>query len=171
MTEHDTGAAPLDGPTPDEPTPDEPPTDGPTPDGPPPWQPKGLKATVMGGGSAFMAGRDIHVRYGDEGRRTVPGPGADQVLCPYPGLAPFGAQEKQWFYGRERMVHLVCERMDARVREGGPLVLIGPSGAGKSSLLAAGVLPALDDGRLPVAGSSTWPRLLLTPTASPALAL
>ncbi|WP_432012640.1 hypothetical protein [Streptomyces cucumeris] len=86
-------------------------------------------------------------------------------------MAPFDARHKQWFYGRERMVHLVCERMDAQMREGGPLVLIGPSGAGKSSLLAAGVLPALDEGRLPVAGSSTWPRLLLTPTASPAHAL
>lgn len=126
---------------------------------------------MTGGGSAFMAGRDLHVRLGDERRTTVPGPGADQVPCPYPGLAPFGARYKQWFYGRERMVHLVCERMDARMREGGPLVLIGPSGAGKSSLLSAGVLPALDDGRLPVTGSSTWPRLLLTPTASPALAL
>ncbi|WP_406212137.1 hypothetical protein [Streptomyces canus] len=166
MTEHNTGAAPLDGPTPDEPPPDEP-----TPDGPPPWQPKRLEATVTGGGSSFMAGRDMHIRVGDEGRRTVPGPGAAQALCPYPGLAPFGARHKQWFYGRERMVHLVCERMDARIGEGGPLVLIGPSGAGKSSLLAAGVLPALDDGRLPVEGSRTCPRLLLTPTASPALAL
>ncbi|WP_052346900.1 nSTAND1 domain-containing NTPase [Streptomyces prunicolor] len=146
-------------------------TDATPPDGPPPWQPKRLEATVTGGGSSFQAGRDMHVRVGDEGRRTVPGPGADQVLCPYPGLAPFDARHKQWFYGRDRMVHLVCERMDARLREGGPLVLIGPSGAGKSSLLAAGVLPALKDGRLPVAGSSTWPRLLLTPTASPALAL
>ncbi|SCE62271.1 hypothetical protein GA0115253_110291, partial [Streptomyces sp. Termitarium-T10T-6] len=126
---------------------------------------------MTGGGSLYQAGRDLHVRHGDEGRRTVPGPGADQVQCPYPGLAPFGAEHRQWFHGRERMVHLVCERMDARMREGGPLVLIGPSGAGKSSLLAAGVLPALDEGRLPVAGSSTWPRLLLTPTASPAQAV
>ncbi|MFF9134569.1 hypothetical protein [Streptomyces sp. NPDC014806] len=146
-------------------------TDVPPPDGPPPWQPKRLAASASGGGSVFQAGRDLHVRVGDEGRRTVPGPGADQVLCPYPGLAPFGAQYKQWFHGRERMVHLVCERIDDRMREGGPLVLIGPSGAGKSSLLAAGVLPALDEGRLPVAGSSTWPRLLLTPTATAALAL
>ncbi|MEU9851712.1 hypothetical protein [Streptomyces sp. NPDC047974] len=118
-----------------------------------------------------MAGRDLHVRYGHEGRSTVPGPGADQVPCPYPGLAPFDAGRKQWFHGREHMVHLVCERLDARMREGGPLVLIGPSGAGKSSLIAAGMLPALDEGRLPVEGSSTWPRLLLTPTAAPALAL
>ncbi|MBL1090498.1 MULTISPECIES: nSTAND1 domain-containing NTPase [Streptomyces] len=146
-------------------------TGAPPPDGPPLWQPKRQEASATGGGSVFQAGRDLHVRLGEEGRRTVPGPGADQVPCPYPGLAPFDAWHKQWFYGRERMVHLVCERMDARMREGGPLVLIGPSGAGKSSLLAAGVLPALDEGRLPVAGSSTWPRLLLTPTASPALAL
>ncbi|MFD4777518.1 hypothetical protein ACFWNU_27230, partial [Streptomyces sp. NPDC058427] len=143
MTERSTGASPHDR--------------------PPRWQPKRQEASATGGGSVYQAGRDIHVRHGDEGRRTVPGPGSDQVLCPYPGLAPFGAPHKQWYYGRERMVHLVCERMDARMREGGPLVLIGPSGAGKSSLLAAGVLPALDDGRLPVAGSSTWPRLLLTP--------
>ncbi|MFE4333402.1 hypothetical protein ACFRQM_29450 [Streptomyces sp. NPDC056831] len=146
-------------------------TDTSSPGEPPLWQPRKQEATATGGGSVYQAGRDLHVRHGDEGRRTVPGPGADQVLCPYPGLVPFDAQHKQWFYGRERMVHLVCERMDARMREGGPLVLIGPSGAGKSSLLAAGVLPALDDGRLPVARSSTWPRLVLTPTASPALAL
>ncbi|MEU3262504.1 NACHT and WD repeat domain-containing protein [Streptomyces bacillaris] len=151
MTENGTGALP--------------------PDRPPLWQPKRLEASATGGGSVYQAGRDLHVRHGDEGRRTVPGPGADHVPCPYPGLAPFSARHKQWFYGRERMVHLVCERMDARMREGGPLVLIGPSGAGKSSLLAAGVLPALDEGRLPAAGSSTWPRLLLTPTATPAPAL
>ncbi|MGW0645507.1 nSTAND1 domain-containing NTPase [Streptomyces badius] len=152
MTENNTGAPPP-------------------PARPPRWQPKEQKASATGGGSVYQAGRDLHVRHGDEGRRTVPGPGADRVPCPYPGLAPFGAEHRQWFHGRERMVHLVCERMDARMREGGPLVLIGPSGAGKSSLLAAGVLPALVEGRLPVAGSSTWPRLLLTPTASPALAV
>ncbi|MFH8868398.1 AAA family ATPase [Streptomyces griseus] len=146
-------------------------TGAPPPDRPPRWQPKRLEASVTDGGSVYQAGRDLHVRHGVEGRRTVPGPGADRVRCPYPGLAPFGAEHRHWFHGRERMVHLVCERMDARMREGGPLVLIGPSGAGKSSLLAAGVLPALDEGRLPVAGSSTWPRLLLTPTASPALAV
>ncbi|MFF8985318.1 hypothetical protein ACF08E_18260 [Streptomyces globisporus] len=146
-------------------------TGAPPPGRPPRWQPKEQKASAIGGGSVYQAGRDLHVRHGDEGRRTVPGPGADRVPCPYPGLAPFSAEHRQWFHGRERMVHLVCERMDARMREGGPLVLIGPSGAGKSSLLAAGVLPALDEGRLPVAGSSAWPRLLLTPTASPALAV
>ncbi|NUR30845.1 MAG: ATP-binding protein [Catenulispora sp.] len=104
-------------------------------------------------------------------RRTWPGPDAREMLCPYPGLMPFGAEHRDWFYGRDQMIHTVLERMDARIREAGPLVLVGPSGAGKSSLLAAGVLPALGDGRLPVAGSNSWPQLMLTPTASPSLAL
>lgn len=171
MTDRDTGAPPPDGPPPGASPLGASPPGAPPPGGPPPWQPRRQESHVTGGGSSFQAGRDLHVRFGYEARRTVPGPGADQVLCPYPGLAPFDAGRKQWFHGRERMVHLVCERLDARMREGGPLVLIGPSGAGKSSLIAAGVLPALDEGRLPVAGSSTWPRLVLTPTAAPALAL
>ncbi|MCK1819196.1 hypothetical protein MTQ10_06125 [Streptomyces sp. XM83C] len=142
----------------------------PAPDGPPLWRPTRMHAEVINGDS-YQAARDITIRYGDGVRRTVPGPGAGRMLCPYPGLAPFGVRDKQWFHGRDRMVHAVIERLDARLREGGPLVLIGPSGAGKSSLLAAGLLPALVDGRLPVAGSSTWRQLVLTPTASPALAL
>ena len=147
------------------------PDDGVPPGARPLWQPINLEATVTGG-DAYLAGRDLTViRKPDGPHRTWPGHDAREMQCPYPGLMPFAADSKDWFYGRDRMIHTVVERMDARVREGGPLVLIGPSGSGKSSLLSAGVLPALDDGRLPVAGSSGWPRLTLTPTASPALAL
>ena len=138
------------------------------------WQPRAevrVEAHVSDGGDAYLAGRDQHIHLADGLRRARPSPGAEDLLCPYPGLAPFGAQQQQWFYGRDQMVAAVCERLDARIREGGPLILIGPSGAGKSSLLAAGVLPALARGGLPAAGSSRWPRLVLTPTASPALAL
>ncbi|MFE6049945.1 NACHT and WD repeat domain-containing protein [Kitasatospora sp. NPDC056446] len=140
--------------------------------GQPAWQPMKFEGTATGGGSVFQAGRDMTIiRKPDGPRRSRPGPDARGMRCPYPGLMPFAAEYKDWFYGRDQMVHTVVERLDARVREGGPLMLIGPSGSGKSSLIAAGVLPALDDGRLPVAGSSGWPRLTLTPTASPALAL
>ncbi|MFI7120365.1 AAA family ATPase [Amycolatopsis sp. NPDC049868] len=131
-----------------------------------------LEASVTGGGDANLAGRDLTIINKPDGpRRTWPGPEARAMLCPYPGLMSFGEEQQDWFYGRDQMIHTVLERMDARIHEGGPLMLIGPSGAGKSSLLAAGVLPALRGGRLPVKGSSEWPRLLLTPTASPALAL
>ena len=53
----------------------------------------------------------------------------------------------------------------------GPVVLVASSGAGKSSLLRAGLMPALDRGVLPQAGSRRWPRLLFTPTAHPLAAL
>ena len=105
------------------------------------------------------------------GSVTELGFGTRNSQCPYPGLAPFGAENKQLFYGRDQVVALVCERLDARLHEGGPLVLIGPTGAGKSSLLAAGLLPALERGALPLPGSSRWTQLMLTPTAKPALAL
>lgn len=146
--------------------------DGTRSSGIPPWQPIKLEGSATDGGSVYLAGRDMTIiRKPDGPRRTRPSPDAREMHCPYPGLMPFGAEHRDWFYGRDQMIHTVLERMDARILEGGPLVLIGPSGAGKSSLLAAGVLPALGDGRLPVAGSSSWPRLMLTPTASPALAL
>jgi hypothetical protein len=51
--------------------------------------------------------------------------------------------------------------------DGGPLMVVAPSGAGKSSLLNAGLLPAVERGALPAAGSRHWPRIVLTPTAHP----
>jgi hypothetical protein len=58
---------------------------------------------------------------------------------PYPGLRPFEADEWSIFFGRERMVDEVIDRLAAH-----RLVLIhGSSGSGKSSLVRAGVLPKL----------------------------
>ena len=67
---------------------------------------------------------------------------------PYRGLAPFEAEHRSLFFGREADIRAVLERLRSR-----PLVLVaGDSGAGKSSLCRAGVLPrvtagALDDSR------------------------
>jgi formylglycine-generating enzyme required for sulfatase activity/tRNA A-37 threonylcarbamoyl transferase component Bud32 len=76
---------------------------------------------------------------------------------PYRGLAPFEAEHRSLFFGREADIRAVLERLRTR-----PLVLVaGDSGAGKSSLCRAGVLPrvaagALDEGReyIPV---TLWP--------------
>ncbi|MFD9704631.1 helix-turn-helix domain-containing protein [Lentzea sp. NPDC059081] len=58
---------------------------------------------------------------------------------PYCGLSSFRTEDADLFFGRERLVAEVVDRIAAR-----PVtVVLGPSGAGKSSLLAAGVLPAL----------------------------
>ncbi|WP_224372615.1 bifunctional serine/threonine-protein kinase/formylglycine-generating enzyme family protein [Hyalangium versicolor] len=67
---------------------------------------------------------------------------------PYRGLAPFEAEHRDVFFGRDADIRAVIERLRYR-----PLVLVaGDSGVGKSSLCRAGVLPrvaagALDDGR------------------------
>ncbi|TSC23522.1 bifunctional serine/threonine-protein kinase/formylglycine-generating enzyme family protein [Corallococcus sp. Z5C101001] len=67
---------------------------------------------------------------------------------PYRGLAPFAAEHRALFFGREGDIRAVLERLRTRT-----LVLVaGESGTGKSSLCRAGVLPrvaagALDDGQ------------------------
>ncbi len=70
--------------------------------------------------------------------RRVPGSG------PYRGLAPFSAAERDVFFGRDREIAEVAERLRARAA----VVLVGPSGSGKSSLALAGVAPAIEDGVL-----------------------
>jgi hypothetical protein len=59
---------------------------------------------------------------------------------PYPGLRPFEPEEWPIFFGREKMIDDVIDRLARQ-----SLVLIhGSSGCGKSSLVRAGVLPRLD---------------------------
>ena len=63
---------------------------------------------------------------------------------PYRGLAPFEAEHRSLFFGRDADVRAVLERLRLR-----PLVLVaGDSGAGKSSLCRAGVLPRVAAGAL-----------------------
>lgn len=57
----------------------------------------------------------------------------------YPGLRPFDAEEKQYFFGREEEIESVCRLLDLD----NLTILHGPSGMGKSSLINAGILPAL----------------------------
>jgi len=59
--------------------------------------------------------------------------------CPFPGLSPFQADDKAFFFGREAAVHDLAGWLD-----GNPcLAVIGPSGSGKSSLVRAGLMPEL----------------------------
>ena len=67
------------------------------------------------------------------------GTAGDAARGPFVGLAPFDAEDAPYFFGRER---LVAELTD-RVSPGGFLALLGPSGSGKSSVLRAGLIPAL----------------------------
>ncbi|MEV0385734.1 hypothetical protein [Nonomuraea sp. NPDC050643] len=80
--------------------------------------------------------------------------GAD-ARPPYLGLAVYGPRDADRFFGRERMLAVLVERL-GRQRF---VAVVGASGSGKSSLLRAGLLPALAaDDRL---------ALLFTPGAHP----
>src|SRR4051795_8958723 len=94
----------------------------------------------------------------DEGR-------GDVVTCPFKGLAPFGTEDADVFFGRERLVGEMVAPL-----AGAPLMaIVGPSGSGKSSALRAGLLPALASGVLP--GSDRRRQVLLRPGEHPAAAL
>ena len=77
-------------------------------------------------------------------------------VCPFKGLAPFEAADKEFFFGRERLV----DELVARLADAPLLVVVGPSGSGKSSLLRAGLLPALK-----------WEALIVRPGERPAAEL
>jgi WD40 repeat protein len=89
--------------------------------------------------------------------------------CPYPGLDAFGPSQAKWFYGRESVTGDLLGYLDQMSRggPGGPLLVVAPSGTGKSSLLGAGLLTALAEGRLAATGSATWPRVMITPGPRP----
>ena len=84
---------------------------------------------------------------------------------PYRGLLPFDAPHRALFFGRDREIRGVIDRLRAA-----PLIVVtGESGIGKSSLVRAGVLPrivdgALDDGR-------RWRAVALEPGRRPLHAL
>lgn len=63
--------------------------------------------------------------------------------CPYPGLRPFSPADTEDFFGRDADI----DAMRQRVREGSLTVVVGASGSGKSSLVLAGLLPRIADGR------------------------
>ena len=95
---------------------------------------------------------------GHEPPRTAAGiaePGV--VVCPFKGLASFGASDAPYFFGRERVVDQLVAHLAASSFVG----LVGPSGSGKSSLMSAGLMPALAAGTLP--GSAEWRQCVLRP--------
>ena len=87
------------------------------------------------------------------------------MACPFKGLASFGLDDAEVFFGRERLVAEMVARL-----AGAPLMaVVGPSGSGKSSALRAGLLAALAAGVLP--GSERWAIVLLRPGEHPLRAL
>src|SRR5262249_52036579 len=80
---------------------------------------------------------------------------------PYKGLRPFTQADAVDFFGRERLVEELIQRVHEMT---GPeqlksaqerlLTVLEPSGSGKSSVVLAGLLPQLQQGK--VLGSQQW---------------
>jgi len=73
---------------------------------------------------------------------------------PYKGLQAFQAVDAIDYFGQEKLVEKLLKRMGNDEAYKRFLAIIGPSGSGKSSLIRAGLIPALWNGRLP--GSEKW---------------
>ncbi|QIS22309.1 hypothetical protein [Nocardia terpenica] len=95
---------------------------------------------------------------------------AANSVCPYLGLAPYGIDDSDRFFGRDKHIaELVSVTKDAlRPASGNAVVsLIAASGAGKSSLLRAGLIPAARRGSLRLDSGETWSAILVVPGKNP----
>ncbi len=79
-------------------------------------------------------------------------------LCPYLGLDAFREGKEALFFGRQRSVTQLVDRLESQRL----LAVVGPSGSGKSSVVQAGLLPRLGAGA--ISGSDQW---LYYPTLVP----
>jgi WD40 repeat protein len=92
--------------------------------------------------------------------------GSLMARSPYPGLRPFDRDEADVFFGRERHVDAMVDRLAQRRL----LVVTGNSACGKSSLVRAGLLEALETGLMSAAGP-VWRFATLRPGEHPMMEL
>jgi TIR domain/Trypsin-like peptidase domain len=89
-------------------------------------------------------------------------PGIDfEARNPYKGLRAFTGDDAHDFFGRDRLIYELIATLEgalASEEKNEPctrlLAVVGASGSGKSSVVMAGLLPRLQEGRLP--GSEKW---------------
>ena len=67
---------------------------------------------------------------------------------PYRGLKTFQASDAAVFFGRETLVQQIVQRFSQIDSITPFLLIVGPSGIGKSSLINAGLIPQLNQGKL-----------------------
>ena len=84
----------------------------------------------------------------------------DSEASPFRGLAPFGEEHAEQFFGRDAELLEFLEKL----RHQAVLPVVGPSGAGKSSFIQAGVIPRLRE-------QGGWTVLRMRPGGAPFRAL
>lgn len=81
--------------------------------------------------------------------------------CPYKGLDVFDEEDAELFFGREKIVDDLVER----IKKSRIVFITGPSGSGKSSLVRAGLIPALKQGA--IENSNEWLYAAIRPGREP----
>ena len=76
-------------------------------------------------------------------RKTLPDPPLDETNNPWMGLNAYASDQAPLFFGREKCVTEIVDRIITGKRSG-LVAVIGASGTGKSSVVKAGVLPRLE---------------------------
>ncbi|XGV96479.1 MAG: caspase family protein [Leptolyngbya sp. BL-A-14] len=85
-----------------------------------------------------------------------------QDVCPYRGLEFFDEAHAEYFFGREDLTDQLIEKL----RVGNFVAVVGASGSGKSSLVRAGLIHTLRQGKK-FSGSDRWRIQLISPTDQP----
>lgn len=87
------------------------------------------------------------------------------VVNPYKGLRAFQEADAADFFGREELVQRLLDRLGENHPMARFLAVVGASGSGKSSVVKAGVLPALRQGKLH--HSQDWYIIEMVPNIHP----
>ncbi len=93
---------------------------------------------VAGAGRVFIENFTIYNRHVEESATTDTS-GEPIPPCPYPGLAYFGPEDAELFFGRDKAITRLMEAVGRQSLT----ALVGASGSGKSSVVLAGLAPHL----------------------------
>jgi WD40 repeat protein/serine/threonine protein kinase len=124
------------------------------------------KLNVRSRVQAIVKARELNLVIGDNEESQVTG--ISRMLKPdnpYKGLRAFSSADEQDFFGREKLVQKLLDRLASDDEYSRILAVIGPSGSGKSSLVKAGLIPALWRGEM--SGSDKWYVVDFVPGAYP----
>ncbi|NJN13478.1 MAG: hypothetical protein HC815_38455, partial [Richelia sp. RM1_1_1] len=110
------------------------------------------------------SGGIIYLTRTQEAINEVAENGVTSPVCPYRGLRyfDFTQEDAQYFHGRQALTDQLLEK----VRISNFLAVLGASGSGKSSVIRAGLLYQLQQGKR-LSGSDTWQIKIFQPGEHP----
>jgi len=101
----------------------------------------------------------------DQGNQTMRDIATPMLVNPYKGLRAFQEADANDFFGRERLIRQLIERVGELDDFNRFLALVGPSGSGKSSVVKAGLIPSLRNGAMK--NSEHWFYVEMFPGVNP----